>query len=118
MFLIGFNKLYLFLFIFFYWYVFNVFFIILICMFFVGDNDFVRNIKVIKNGELLYDFKRIFVCLVFIKNEIFFIGIVSVVMKNKVSCLYIYVYVVLVRDLINVCNILSFLFCYFILCIG
>lgn len=85
---------------------------------FVGDNDFVRNIKVIKNGELLYDFKRIFVCLVFIKNEIFFIGIVSVVMKNKVSCLYIYVYVVLVRDLINVCNILSFLFCYFILCIG
>lgn len=75
---------------------------------FVGDNDFVRNIKVIKNGELLYDFKRIFVCLVFIKNEIFFIGIVSVVMKNKVSCLYIYVYVVLVRDLIDVCNILSF----------
>lgn len=29
-------------------------------------------------------------------------------MKNKVSCLYIYVYVVLVRDLIDVCNILSF----------
>lgn len=75
---------------------------------FVGENDFVRNIKVIKNGELLYDLQRIFVCLVFIKNEIFFIGIVSVVMKNKVSCLYIYVYVVLVRDLINVCNILSF----------
>lgn len=118
MLLTGFNKSYLFLSIFSYRYVFNVFFIILICMFFVGDNDSARNIKAIKNGELLYDSKRILACSVLINNEIFFAGIVSAAMKNKVSCLYIHVHVASVRDLINACNILSLLFCYFILCIG
>lgn len=57
---------------------------------FVGDNDSARNIKAIKNGELLYDSKRILACSVLIKNEIFFTGIVSASMKNKVSCIYMY----------------------------
>lgn len=98
---------------------------------FVGDNDSARNIKAIKNGELLYDSERILACSVLIKNEIFFPGIVSAAMKNKVSCLNIHVHVASVRDLINACNILSldinffnfkqkvhFVNCYFILCIG
>lgn len=98
---------------------------------FVGDNDSARNIKAIKNGELLYDSKRLLACSVLIKNEIFFTGIVSAAMKNKVSCLYIHVHVASVRDLINACNIFSldinffyfkqrvhFVNCYFILCIG
>lgn len=42
-----------------------------------------------------------------IENEIFFTGIVSAAMKNKVSCLYIHVHVASVRDLINACNISS-----------
>lgn len=44
--------------------------------------------KAIKNGELLYDSKRILACSVLIKNEIFFTGIVSAAMKNKVTYNY------------------------------
>ena len=53
---------------------------------FAGDNDAARNIKAIKNGELLYDSERILACSVLIKDDIFFTGIVSAAMKNKVSC--------------------------------
>ena len=79
---------------------------------FAGDNDAARNIKAIKNGELLYDSERILACSVLIKDDIFFTGIVSAAMKNKVSCICTWYFrekisFLLAKNLLsNTCNIL------------
>lgn len=49
-----------------------------------GDNEAACDIKAVKNGELLYQSERVLACSVIIENDVFFTGIVSAAMKNKV----------------------------------
>ncbi|XP_033727389.1 uncharacterized protein LOC117316737 [Pecten maximus] len=53
-----------------------------------GDNESARDIKSIKNGELLYASQRVLACSMLVKEDIFFTGIVSAAMKNKVTYNY------------------------------
>ncbi|XP_048772140.2 uncharacterized protein LOC125678072 [Ostrea edulis] len=53
-----------------------------------GDNEAACDIKAVKNGELLYQSERVLACSVIIENDVFFTGIVSAAMKNKVTYSY------------------------------
>ena len=53
----------------------------------IGDNESAKDIKAIKKGELLFSSERVMACSVVTQDaHVFFTGIVSAAMKNKVGC--------------------------------